>query len=245
MKAVITAGGRIEGAFAAAAGTGVKALAPIRGTTMLASIVDALRAAGATRIAVVGGDEVRAACAAHVDRVIPASPSGSVNLLSALRAWPEDGQPLLYATSDLPYVTAGAVADFLARAAPGALAVSLTSFAAFAARFPNAPPAFGITLAGERVVNGGIFSIPSGCSERIARVATRFFESRKRPWLMASLVSPLVLIKFCFGRLSIADLESLATATLDVRAIAIRDCAPELAFDVDADAEYEYARAHA
>ncbi len=211
---------------------------------MLASIVDALRAAGATRIAVIGGDEVRAACAAHVERVIAESPSGSVNLLSALRAWPEDGQPLLYATSDLPYVTPGAVADFLSRTAPGALALSLCGFAAFAARFPGAPPTFGITLARERVVNGGIFSIPSGCAERIARVATRFFEARKRPWLMASLVSPPVLIKYLFGRLSIADLEAMAAGMFDVRATAIRDCAPELAFDVDTDAEYEYARAH-
>ncbi len=241
---MITAGGRIDGAFAAAARSSVKALAPVRGTTMLACMIDALRAAGATRIAVVGGDEVRAVCGQIVERIVDESPSGSTNLLRALRAWPENGEPLLYATSDLPYVTAGAAADFIARVAPGALAVALTEFDAFAARFPGAPPSYGITLAGERVVNGGLFSIPSGAAEKLAVIAGRFFDARKRPWRMASVVSPLVLIRFMLGRLSVAHLETLAARTLNVPAVAVRGCAPELAFDVDTDAEYRYACAN-
>ena len=62
MRAVVTAGGRIEGDFAPSAGTRVKALASVRGVTMLQRMLDALRAAGVNEIAVVGGDEVRAAC---------------------------------------------------------------------------------------------------------------------------------------------------------------------------------------
>ncbi|MBV8722740.1 MAG: NTP transferase domain-containing protein, partial [Candidatus Eremiobacteraeota bacterium] len=61
MKAVITAGGRITGEFAREAGTPIKALVRVRGVTMLDRIVDALRGAGAQRIAIVGGEEVRAA----------------------------------------------------------------------------------------------------------------------------------------------------------------------------------------
>jgi CTP:molybdopterin cytidylyltransferase MocA len=241
---VITAGGRVDGDFAAAAGTRVKALAPVRGTTMLVRAIDALRTAGAAEIAVVGGDDVRAACDRIVERVVDESPSGSVNLVRALRAWPEDGEPLLYATSDLPYVTAAAVADFIARVPAGALAVALTEFEEFAERFPGAPASYGITLAGERVVNGGLFSIPGGCREKLALIASRFFDARKRPWRMASFVSPLVLIRFLFGRLSVSHLEALALRTLGVPAKAIRSCAPELAFDVDTDAEYRYACAH-
>ena len=60
---MITAGGRINGAFAELAGTRVKALARVRGITMLQRMIDALRAAGVNRLAVVGGEEVRAACA--------------------------------------------------------------------------------------------------------------------------------------------------------------------------------------
>src|SRR5579885_2136064 len=124
MKAVITAGGRIDGEFAAAAGTNVKALASVRGETMLARMIAALRAAGVDEIAVVGGEEVRAACSSTIDRFVDESPSGSENLLRALHAWPAD-ERLVYATSDLPYVTPDAVRDFLRRAGEGALAVAL------------------------------------------------------------------------------------------------------------------------
>jgi len=244
VKAVITAGGRIDGAFAEAAGTRVKALAPVRGQTMLARMIAALRCAGASRIAVIGGDEVRAACGAQIDRFVDESVSGSENLLRALHAWPEDGEALLYATSDLPYVTPEAIEAFAARVPPGALAVALAEFRDFQRRFPDAPPSYGITLAGERVVNGGVFLLPAGSTQRIAAVAARFFDARKRPWQMASLVSPIVLICFLLRRLSVADLEALAVRVLQMPAHAVRHCAAELAYDVDADAEYGYACAH-
>lgn len=240
MKAVITAGGRIDGAFAELAGTRVKALAPVWGTTMLQRMIDALRAAGVGRLAVVGGEEVRAACSALVEQFVDEGPSGSENLVRALCAWPEDDTPLLYATSDLPYVNSDAVGEFLNRVAPGSLAVALADFARFATRFPNAPP-FGLTLARERVVNGGLFSIPRGSSEKLAAIARRFFDARKRPWRMASFIGPLTLARFLCGRLSIARLEAMATRVLGVPASAVRNCAPELAFDVDTTAEYRYA----
>ena len=243
MKAVITAGGRIEGTFARDAGTSIKALASVRGETMLARIVAALRANGATRIAVVGGREVRAACSDVVERVIDESPSGATNLLLALQAWPEDGEPLLYATSDLPYVTGEAVGAFLTRVPPGTLAIALAEVAAFDRRFPGVS-GFGITLAGERFVNGGVFSLPAGSPEKVAQIARRFFDARKQPWRMAGFLSPIVLVRFLFGRLSVADLEAMAVRMLQVPATAIRNCAPELAFDVDTDVEYRYASAH-
>ncbi len=244
MRAVITAGGRIDGAFAAEAGSSVKALAPVRGATMLRRIIEALRGAGASRIAVVGGDEVRAACEADVDRIVTEGPSGSENILRALRAWPDDGDTLLYATSDLPYVSAAAIEAFIAQVPAGVLALPLADAEHYARRFPGAPP-FGITLAAERVVNGGVFVVPPGSAERIAGVAARFFDARKRPWQMAGLVSPWVLLRFLLRRVSVGDLETLASRTLSVPALAIRRCAPELAFDCDTAAEYEYARANA
>jgi GTP:adenosylcobinamide-phosphate guanylyltransferase len=240
VKAVVTAGGRIDGAFASAAGTRVKALAAVHGMTMLARVLDALRGCGADRIAVIGGDEVRAACGPAVEQLIEESPSGSKNLLRALRAWPEDGEPLLYATSDLPYINAAAVRDFIERVPEATLGVPLAEFSAYAARFPQAPPT-GITLAGERVVNGGVFLLPPDSAPLLAGAATAIFESRKRPWRMASLIGPAALIRFALGRLSVANLEATAHRVLQLPACAVRACAPELAFDVDTAAEYAYA----
>jgi GTP:adenosylcobinamide-phosphate guanylyltransferase len=244
-NAVITAGGRVKDAYAAAAGTRVKALARVRGESMLDRAIAALRGAGIVRIAVVGGDEVRAACADRVDRVIDEGPTGAENVRRALAAWPDDGEPLVYATSDLPYVTAPAVADFIARAPHASVSIALSEAQAFDSRFPRAPAAFGITLAGERVVNGGIFLLPGHGIARVAALATRFFDARKQPWKMATLVSPLAVVRLCLGRLSVAHLEAEGERMSGLPACAVRDCMPELAYDADDLDEYRYACANA
>jgi GTP:adenosylcobinamide-phosphate guanylyltransferase len=242
---VITAGGRVDGEYARAAGTDVKALAVVRGETMLARTISALRGAGVRRIAVVGGDAVRLACEASVDAVIPEKARGSENVIAALRAWPEDREPLIYATSDMPYARTAAIADFIARSPEGHFALSLCEFNAFVERFPEAPSGFGIKLAGERVVNGGLFLIPAGWGERLAKLAAQFFDARKEPWRMVRLINPAAALRFAFGRLSIAHLEAEAQRIAGLPATAVRNCAPELGYDADSAAEYEYAIAHA
>ena len=243
MKAVITAGGRITGEYAREARTTVKALVRVRGKTMLDRIVDSLRSAGASCIAVVGGEEVRAACADRVERVINEAPTGAENLVRALRAWPEDGTPLVYATSDMPYVDATSVNAFLRRVPEGHVAMPLTEVDAFYARFPGAPPC-GITLDGERVVNGDVFYVPGGLIDRVESIAERMFIARKQPWLMARLVSPRILVRYLFRRLGIVHIEAHAHRLLGAPATAVRGCAPELAFDADTVADYRYVSTH-
>lgn len=237
--AVVTAGGRVDGEFAQLLGTPIKALAPFRGGTFLQSTIGALRGAGVERIAVVGGAEVRAACDGTIEQFIDESPDGAENLRRALHAW-EPANPLLYLTSDMPFVTGDALRAFVERVPAGALAVSLTEWDDFARRFPGAPP-FGITLAGEKVVNGGAFVIPPHAHERIERFATRFFEARKSVWRMARLTGPSLLLQFVLKRLSIAGLEAHARRLLAVPAVAVRNSPPELAYDVDVLEEYRYA----
>ena len=207
---------------------------------MLQRMIAALRAAGASRIAVIGGEEVARACSPIVETVIEESVSGSENLLKALHAWPCEGERLVYATSDLPYVTAAAIEDVLTRVPADSLALPLTEWNDFDLRFPGAPP-FGVTLAGERVVNGGVFTVPDASVPRLASLATRFFEARKAPWRMAGLVSPWILLRFLFRRLRIAELETLATRALGTPARALRRAPADLAYDVDTAEEYRYA----
>ena len=242
-RAVITAGGRVEGEFARALGTPVKALAPYRGTTFLQITIDALRGAGVERIAVVGGEEVRRACDGAVERVVDESSDGAENLRRALYAWDAD-EPLLYLTSDMPFLTGAALRAFLDRVPPATLALPLAEWSDFVQRFPDAPP-FGVTLAGERVVNGGAFVIPAHAQERIAGVAARFFDARKSVWRMARLAGPLLLLQFALRRLGVAQLEAHARRLLGIPATAVRRAAPELGYDVDVLEEYRYAIARA
>jgi CTP:molybdopterin cytidylyltransferase MocA len=241
--AVITAGGRVDGEFAQAIGTSVKALALLHGATLLSRTIEAARMFGVDRIAVIGGDEVRAACANDVDAVIPESQSGSENLVRALRAW-DESSPLLYLTSDMPFITAQALRSFVDAVPAETLALPLAEWAQFDARFPNAPP-FGITLAGEKVVNGGAFVIPAGGAKNIERFAMKFFDARKNVWQMARLTGPLLLLRFICRRLSIAQLEAEAGRLLGISARAVRNAPPELAYDIDILQEYRYAVEHA
>jgi CTP:molybdopterin cytidylyltransferase MocA len=242
-NAVITAGGRVNGAFAQTIGTPVKALAPFGGSTFLHRTIAALRDAGVERIAVVGGEEVRAACAGDVEQIVHESEDGAENLRRALHAWNGDA-PLLYATSDMPFITGAAIRDFVASTPAGTLALPLAEWSDFERRFPQAPP-FGIMLAGEKVVNGGIFALPAGSTSRIESFARRFFDARKSPLRMAQLTGPVLLLQFLFKRLSVAGLQTHAQRLLGIPSRAVRHAAPELAYDVDILEEYRYAIEHA
>lgn len=241
--AVITAGGRVDGEFAGVIGTPVKALAPLRGKTFLRITIDALRESGVERIAVVGGKEVRAACDGAVEQIIDESADGAENLRRALYAW-DTQTPLLYVTSDMPFISAGSLQTFLDCVPADTLALPLTEWNDFARRFPGAPP-FGITLAGEKVVNGGAFVIPPCAHERIEAFAMRFFDARKSVWRMAQLTGPALLLQFIARRLGVAQLESHARRLLGIRALAVRNAPAELAYDVDVLEEYRYAAAQA
>ncbi len=241
MKAVLTTGGRVGLAYAAQAHTDIKALAEIRGRSMLDRAIDALRACGIERIAVVAESPVRDAVMGRVEAIVDGAETGAKNVVRALRAWPEDGQSLLYLTSDMPYIDGRALQDFIDRSPRDALTMPLASFDAFSARFPESPP-FGISLGGERVVNGGVFHIPAGASERVAAIAADFFDARKAPWRMASLAGPALLLRFAFARLRLENIESRASEVLGCPVKAIRNAAPELAYDADTVDEFRYAR---
>ena len=238
MNAVITAGGRVDGEFARTIGQSVKALAPCRGVTLLELAIRAAREAGANHIAVVGGEEVRRTAGPDV-RVIDEDASGSENLRRALRAWDDDA-PLLYLTSDMPFITGKTLRAFIEASPNGTIALPLTEWDEFTRRFPDAPP-FGITLAGEKVVNGGAFILPAGSSGAIEAFATRFFDARKSPLQMARLTGVPLLLKFLFRRLSVPALEAHAERLLGIPAKAVRNSPPELAYDVDMLEEYAYA----
>lgn len=241
MHAVITAGGVVGGDFARTIGTEIKALASLGGSTLLDRAIDAARGAGAARIAVIGGEAVRTHCERRVERVIDADRDGGENILRALAAW-ETG-PLLYLTSDLPFVTAAAVQRFAERSMPFALTMPLAHVDAYNARFPQAPEHV-IELGGERVANGNVFFIAPIAIAPLRVLATKFFAARKSKIGMARLLGPGLLARFLLGRLTIGAIERKAERTLGFPVAAIRDADPEICFDVDTLDEFEYAKAH-
>ncbi len=242
MRAVITAGGLVDGAFAEAIGTRVKALAPFGARTLLDIALDAASGAGIDGIAVVGGTEVRGYLGERDVRIIDADPDGGTNVLRALHAWPSER--FVYLTSDMPFVTTGGVRDLIARSAEFALTMALADADAYEARFPSAP-AHSVTLGGERVANGNAFVLAPWAVGAAQALATKFFDARKNLPKLALLLGPMMCLRFVSKRLTIADLEDYGRRRLGFAVSALRGCDPGLCYDIDTLADYEYARAHA
>ncbi|MDQ6929799.1 MAG: nucleotidyltransferase family protein [Candidatus Eremiobacteraeota bacterium] len=242
MHAVITAGGRVTGDFAAQIGTHVKALAKFGGTTLLERAIAAARSVGVEQLAVVGGEEVREHAGNLIDVFINEAPSGAQNVHLALSAFPD--QTLLYLTSDLPFLSGATVGEFLGRVPPASLAMPLASAVTYASRFPGAPDRATV-VGGERIMNGCVFVIPADAAPLVDSVAQKLFNARKDLFGMAKLLGPALLLKFAVKRIRIADVECKAAKVLGCPVFAVRDCAPELCFDVDTIEDYRYARAHA
>ncbi|MDP9018756.1 MAG: NTP transferase domain-containing protein [Candidatus Eremiobacteraeota bacterium] len=240
MYAVITAGGRVSGEFAAAIGTPVKALARVGNRTLLHCAIDAAREAGAAEVAVVGGPEVRQAASRDIDRFIPEAQSGAQNVHLALAAFP--GQSLMYLSSDLPFISGTVLVEFLSRAPEGSLCMPLAQAAAYEQRF-EAAPLHATVIGKERIANGSVFKIPAGGAEIIDSIAQRLFNARKDLLGMAKLMGPGLLLKFLCKQLTIADLETHAARVLGFPVFAARNCAPELCFDIDSIEDYTYALA--
>jgi molybdopterin-guanine dinucleotide biosynthesis protein A len=241
LVAAITAGGRVDDAFAARIGTDQKALAPWRDGALIDASLNAARAAGASPVAVVGSPAVLAHCAGRIDVAIDEAPSGEENLRNALAS--AGDRALLFLTCDMPFVDGQSVADFLARASDADAAMPLAEPSAYEAAFPNSPQH--VTRVGSELVSGGsAFFFNAGVAPRIQQIATRLFTARKSVWAMARLLGPGLLARFALRRLRIEDIERRAERVLALRARAIRRAAPQLCYDVDTLEEYDYAVKH-
>ena len=242
MRAVITAGGLVDGAFAEEIGTPVKALAPIGTRTLLDVALDACTGAGIEGVAVIGGPEVRAHLAGRDVALIDAAADGGTNVLRALDAWPNER--FVYLTSDVPFANAEGVRDLVVRSAPFALTMALADLDAYEAWFPGSPE-HSVALGGERVANGNAFVIAPEAVVPTRALATRFFDARKSLLKLALLLGPAMCLRFATKRLSIADLEAYGRRRLGVPIGALRGCHPGLCYDVDTIEEYAYACARA
>ena len=238
VRAVITAGGTVGGDFASAIGTSIKALAPFGGGTLLDVAIDACEAAGIAGVAVIGGIAVRAHLRGRDVRVIDAAVDGGTNVLRAFDAWP--GERFAYLTSDLPFASADGLRDLFARSDGAALAMALGESNAYEKRFPGAP-AHAVALRGDRIANGSAFVISAEAVGPARSLATRFFDARKSPFALASLLGPGICLRFATKQLRIADVEAYGTRVLGLPVMAVRGCDPGLCYDVDTLSDYAYA----
>ncbi len=244
---ILPAGGRIAGEFARDAGAAIKALIRLNDETLLARTIAALRETGrARRIVVVGTHEdaeLRAA-ASDADALLPEGETGPDNIFRALDYLRSGGfppRPVLIVTTDLPFVTAASFSGFLERCSPDAdLCIPVVERAEYEARFPHAQNEF-VRLRDGQWTIGGAFLVRPDALEKSRTQLDQIFAARKSQPAMARLLGPLFIARFALRQLTVAHIERRCGQILGVRGVAVRGCAPELAFDIDQPNEYRYA----
>ncbi|MER3472947.1 MAG: hypothetical protein C4335_02705 [Armatimonadota bacterium] len=245
LAVVLTAGGRIvrqdfPNAVLEDGDSGYKCLLKVKGRTLLETVLEAVRGwGGADRVVVVGNPLLQRWLHAPNEVLVPERAEAHENLIAGLEAVARYPR-VLYLTTDLPFVTAEAIAHFVASCPPDAqVCYAVVRREAFEARFPGSPSSYARLRDGE-FAGGCAAMVEPGVllarKEWIRRVAER----RKSLWRLALIAGASMLWKYATRRLTVADVERRAEYLLGARCRAV-ECDAVLAYDIDTPQEYLYA----
>jgi hypothetical protein len=239
IDALVTAGARLPPELARLFNTDIKALVPIGEVTLIDRTIAALRGvASVSRITVVGPAEVRRRI--DVDRFVDETESGETNLLVGLEA--VQGERTLLCASDMPFVTAGALEDLLARAPAPAVAIyPIYTRAEFDAAYPGGRSAFARLADGE-FTGGSAFVVRAATLRERAALLSKVFGARKNLFALAAILGPALTFAFLRGAAHVAQIEARASVLLGGDVVALRGADPSLALDCDGESDFTYAQ---
>jgi GTP:adenosylcobinamide-phosphate guanylyltransferase len=208
-----------------------KALIEVRGETMLARVIEALRAAGAVRIGVAASSPaVIAAARALGAEIVPAEAGPSLSAAAGLAAL---GAPLLLTTADHALLRGEWVRGFVA-AVPEEADVAV--LLARRDRVEAAAPATRRTWL--RFADGdwsGCNLFWFGNARAAAAIALwqRVEADRKRPWRIVRRLGPGLLMRYLVGRLSLSDAVAHLGRRAGITAAVVAAVDGRAAIDVD------------
>lgn len=245
---ILPAGGRISNAFAAAAGEEIKALIPFNGQPILERTLNALRAGGRMqRAVVIGPPELAGHPAAQMaDVVLPEAASGIANIMRGLE-WLQQSdnghhaERVLVVTTDLPFLTPAAINGFMDACPPDAvISVPIMTKEEVETRFPTLGGEY-IKLRDGQWTMGCVFLVNPVAVLRNREHLERVYNARKSAAAMIRLLGPQFIIRFLCRQATVGDVQRRCEQILGYPGAAVLHCAPELAYDIDLPAEYEYA----
>jgi len=235
LTAIVLAGGPHDELAASAPGAPNKAFVRIRGATLVERTLRALRSASSIgRIIVVAPPQTHGtAPLALADECRPDGQRIRDSLRSGLHGLPADDD-VLVSTSDLPVLNAEAIEDFVRRArATGAdLTYGCLEKRVHLAKFPCVPHTWAKLREGTFCGTGFVTMRPRVLAS-LERFIERLGRARKNPLHLARLFGPDVLVRFAFGRLSIAQAEARASRAIGARVRAVVSPYAEIGVNVD------------
>ena len=222
------------------AGVSHKALIPLQGQTLLARVVAALRAAGAGRIAVISSHpDVRAEIARLGAEALDEAAGPSLSVKAAADAL---GAPLLVTTADHALLQPQWVSRFLADAPADAdVAVLVAARATVEAAAPGTRRTW-LKLADGQWSGCNLFWLANDRAFAVLDLWRRVEAERKRPWKMAQILGPRMLLRYVFRRLGLSAAAQRLGALAGVRAAIVETPYGLASVDVDKPADLDLVR---
>jgi len=252
MKAVVTAGGRIDGTpLGELTGQSLKCLLEFDGRRLLDHVLDALHAtAGVDSVCVVAPESVREHVAlAETDVWVDDTGSGPGNFLAGIRAC-ADQERIIFSTSDLPFLEAPALEQLLALC-PAGYGVHFPIFSRdeVRARFPKEANSYMRLREGDMSGTSVMVIEPRRVLDREAEIDA-LFHARKDFLKLARFLGPDLCIRLALSTklklrlLSVDQIVRRCTKIAGFPVNAVRGCDPSLCFDVDHERDWNEALAH-
>lgn len=233
--AVVLAGGPVDEVAQQQPGVPNKAFVEIGGKTLVARVLDPLRASASIgRLIVVAPPEVRArADLAGIDELRPDGKRITDSLRNGLAGLAPDVDVLIVA-SDLPVLTIAAVDDFAARTAAlnADVVYGCVERSVHMASFPQVPHTWARMRDGT-FCGGGIVAMKPRALPLLERFIERLGAARKHPIRLASLFGWDVLLRFAFRQLTVAQAEARASRLLGAPVRALISPFAETGVNVD------------
>jgi molybdopterin-guanine dinucleotide biosynthesis protein A len=227
-----------------------KALIPLGGRVMVDYVVTALRNCSEVRkIVLVGSSEELKKIYSGEGAAQLLFAEGGASLLdsfrSGLRVLEEVGefQWVLACTGDIPFLTVGALSDFLARcrAVEADFYYPVIPREKAEEKFPGVKRTYARLQEGT-FTGGNIFLIKRSALEHCLPIAQEVVSLRKKPVALARFVGIDVFWKYLLGRLKISDVEKRALELVGCRGRAVITPYPEIGVDIDKESDLELAR---
>jgi molybdopterin-guanine dinucleotide biosynthesis protein A len=244
VDAVVLAGAANDGRLAMCDDAKYEALISIKGKSMLSYVLDTLRRYEEIgRIVLVCPKEVSESIG-PIPGLIAIEERGA--LLENLRAGLSQLDPdklALIVTGDIPFLTCEAIDDLFRQAAkrPADLYYPVVSREICESEFPGIKRTY-LTILEGTLTGGNIALAKPSALQACGKFLDQAIATRKKPWMMGSVLGIWLILKFLIRRLSVRDIERRLETLTGVQAMGVISAYPEIAFDVDKPKDLELAK---
>lgn len=212
-----------------------KAFIPLNGRPMIDYTLDCYRKA--PELAGIGIVGPQAGFEDLTDiTLIPQRDSLVANVEAAAQVFPAGW--LLFSSCDIPLITPGAISDFLSRCRGADMYYPFVAREVSEREFPEMQRTW-VKLADGEYTGGNLLLIKSSLIALVSKPAAAFFQARKSPVQLASLIGVPTLLKLLVHRLTVTELEEKMNKILCIDCKAVLTPYPEIGADVDKKSDYD------